>query len=106
MPIKNRPAQLHEEITGWRRDTNQHPEILFDTHRTSALVAEQLKGFRCDVVVTGIDRTGVVGFIEDNADTQCWVIGLRADTDAMPLKKKSRAGVCLENRGRDACLRA
>ncbi|WP_120635932.1 M20 aminoacylase family protein [Ruegeria sp. EL01] len=89
MPIKNRLAEMHEEITGWRRDIHQHPEILYDTHRTSALVAEKLKEFGCDEVVTGIGRTGVVGVIRGKADTQGRVIGLRGDMDALPMQEQT-----------------
>ncbi|NOD28851.1 M20 aminoacylase family protein [Ruegeria atlantica] len=89
MPIKNRLAEMHEEITGWRRDIHQHPEILYDTHRTSALVAEKLKEFGCDEVVTGIGRTGVVGVIRGKSDTQGRVIGLRADMDALPIQEQT-----------------
>ncbi|WP_281994887.1 M20 aminoacylase family protein [Ruegeria faecimaris] len=85
MPIKNRFAELRSEITEWRRDIHQNPEILFETHRTSALVAEKLKEFGCDEVVTGIGRTGVVGVIKGKADTGGKVIGLRADMDALPI---------------------
>ncbi|WP_281972795.1 M20 aminoacylase family protein [Ruegeria faecimaris] len=85
MPIKNRFAELQSEITEWRRDIHQNPEILFETHRTSALVAEKLKEFGCDEVVTGIGRTGVVGMIKGKADTGGKVIGLRADMDALPI---------------------
>lgn len=85
MPIKNRFAELQTEITEWRRDIHEHPEILFETHRTSALVAEKLKAFGCDEVVTGIGRTGVVGVIKGKADTSGKVIGLRADMDALPI---------------------
>ncbi|RKF14977.1 amidohydrolase [Roseovarius spongiae] len=85
MPVKNRFAEMHDEITGWRRDIHAHPELLFDTHRTSALVAEKLREFGCDEVVTGIGRTGVVGVIRGRADTSGRVIGLRADMDALPI---------------------
>ena len=40
------------------------PELLYDVHRTAASVAEKLKAFGCDEVVTGIGRTGVVGVIK------------------------------------------
>ncbi|NVO54629.1 amidohydrolase [Rhodobacteraceae bacterium B1Z28] len=89
MPIKNRLAEMHEEITGWRRDIHQHPEILYDTHRTSALVAEKLKEFGCDEVVTGIGRTGVVGVIRGKTDTQGRAIGLRGDMDALPMQEQT-----------------
>ncbi|WP_299079918.1 M20 aminoacylase family protein [uncultured Ruegeria sp.] len=89
MPIKNRLAEMHEEITGWRRDIHQHPEILYDTHRTSALVAEKLKEFGCDEVVNGIGRTGVVGVIRGKSDTRGRAIGLRADMDALPMQEQT-----------------
>ncbi|MDO6520065.1 M20 aminoacylase family protein [Shimia thalassica] len=85
MPVKNRFAELQAEITEWRRDIHAHPEILFETHRTSALVAEKLKAFGCDEIVTGIGRTGVVGVIKGKTDTSGKVIGLRADMDALPI---------------------
>ena len=85
MPIKNRFAELLPEITGWRRDIHQHPEILYETHRTSALVAEKLREFGLDEVTEGIGRTGVVGVIRGKADGSGRTIGLRADMDALPI---------------------
>ncbi|MEP2030284.1 MAG: M20 aminoacylase family protein [Paracoccaceae bacterium] len=89
MPVKNRLAEMQDEITAWRRDIHEHPEILFDTHRTSALVAEKLKEFGCDEVVTGIGRTGVVGIINGKSDRNGGVIGLRADMDALPIHEQT-----------------
>ncbi|MCA0870165.1 M20 family metallopeptidase [Seohaeicola saemankumensis] len=85
MPVKNRFAELQDEITVWRRDLHENPEILFETHRTAALVAEKLQAFGCEEVVTGIGRTGVVGVIKGKSDTSGKVIGLRADMDALPI---------------------
>lgn len=85
MPIKNRIAGMQDEVTAWRRDLHRHPEILFDTHRTSALVADKLRAFGCDEVVTGIGRTGVVGVIRGRSDRSGKVIGFRADMDALPI---------------------
>lgn len=85
MPVKNRFAELQSEITEWRRDIHENPEILFETHRTAALVAEKLQEFGADEVVTGIGRTGVVGVIKGKSDSNGKVIGLRADMDALPI---------------------
>jgi amidohydrolase len=85
MPIKNRFAELLPEIRAWRRDLHENPEILFETHRTSGIVAEKLKEFGCDEVVTGLGRTGVVGVIHGKSNTSGRVIGLRADMDALPI---------------------
>ena len=89
MPVKNRFAELHDDITAWRRDLHEHPEILFETHRTSATVAEKLRAFGCDEVVEGIGRTGVVGVIKGKNTTSGKVIGLRADMDALPIHEQT-----------------
>ena len=85
MPVKNRFAELHEEITEWRHDLHANPEILFETHRTSQIVEQKLKSFGCDDVVFGLGRTGVVGVIHGKVNTKNSVIGLRADMDALPI---------------------
>ncbi|PTX53426.1 hippurate hydrolase [Gemmobacter caeni] len=85
MPPKNRFAELLPEITAWRRDFHENPELLFEVHRTAGKVAELLRGFGCDEVVEGIGRTGVVGVIRGRTDSTGRVIGLRADMDALPI---------------------
>ena len=89
MPVKNRFAELLPEITEWRRDLHENPEILFETHRTSGIVAEKLKEFGCDEVVTGLGRTGVVGIIKGKTDSSGKTIGLRADMDALPIHEET-----------------
>jgi len=91
MPIVNRIAALHPEIAEWRRDIHAHPEIQYDVHRTAATVAEKLKAFGCDEVVTGIGRTGVVGVIRGRREGGSnRVIGLRADMDALPIHEETK----------------
>ncbi len=88
MPLLNRAVELQPEIAAWRRDLHMNPELLFDTHRTSAFVAEKLKSFGCDEVVTGIGRTGVVGMIKGRQGEGS-VVGLRADMDALPITEET-----------------
>ena len=90
MPIVNRVADLHSDIQAWRRDLHEHPELLYDVHRTAAFVADRLREFGCDEVATGLGKTGVVGVIKGkkaagNGDLK--VIGLRADMDALPIQE-------------------
>ena len=87
MPTINRFADLHDEITAWRRDIHENPELLFDVHRTASLVEEKLKAFGCDEVVPGIGRTGVVGIIRGKNGGAGRTIGLRADMDALPMNE-------------------
>jgi amidohydrolase len=87
MPIINRVADLADEVTAWRRDFHENPELLFDVHRTAGIVADKLKSFGCDEVVTGLGRTGVVGVIKGRTNNSGRVIGLRADMDALPIEE-------------------
>jgi amidohydrolase len=88
MPIINRIADFHDDMTAWRRDIHAHPELGLQEHRTSALVAEKLREFGVDEVVTGIAQTGVVGVIHGRSDGGR-AIGLRADMDALPILEET-----------------
>ena len=79
------------EATEWRRDLHQHPELMYDVHRTAGFVAEKLKAFGCDEVVTGLGRTGVVGLIHGRKGGSNRTIGLRADMDALPIEEATGA---------------
>ena len=89
MPVKNRFAELLPEITEWRRDFHEHPELLYDVHRTAGRVAELLRAFGCDEVVEGMGMTGVVGVIRGKTDSAGRVVGLRADMDALPITEQT-----------------
>ncbi len=86
MPILNRAAELQSEVTEWRRHIHARPELLFAVENTAAFVADKLKAFGVDDVVTGIGRTGVVGLIRGRGNSDR-AIGLRADMDALPLEE-------------------
>jgi hippurate hydrolase len=89
MPIVNRIAALADDMAAWRHDFHEHPELLYDVHRTAGIVADKLREFGCDEVVTGIGRTGVVGVIRGRKSTSGKTIGLRADMDALPIEETS-----------------
>jgi len=102
MPIVNRVADLQPDIQAWRRDIHQHPELLYEVHRTAALVADRLREFGCDEVVTGLGRTGVVGVIKGNRPAgkgEVKVIGLRADMDALPIEEATNLPYASRNPG-------
>ena len=60
MPIVNRIAEYHDDLTAWRRHLHERPELGFAEHETAAFVADKLRGFGVDEVHTGIAGTGVV----------------------------------------------
>lgn len=72
---------LQETLQAWRHDFHRHPETAFQEHRTSARVAELLKGWGLEVH-TGLAGTGVVAVLR-GARGQGPSIGLRADMDAL-----------------------
>jgi amidohydrolase len=82
MPINNRIAHFQDEMTAWRRDLHAHPELGFEEHRTSAIVAEKLASWGIEVE-RGFAGTGLVGTLRAGSGTRA--IGLRADMDALPM---------------------
>ena len=69
-----------------RRDIHMHPELGFEEHRTSKIVAELLREWGVEVH-TGIAGTGVVGVLKCGTGQRA--IGLRADLDALPLQEEN-----------------
>ncbi|QQR38258.1 M20 aminoacylase family protein [Devosia rhizoryzae] len=100
MPVLNRVAEFQAEVAEWRQDLHRHPEVLFEVHRTAGVVAEKLRAFGCDEVVTGIGRTGVVGIINGRGGAGGRTIALRADMDALPMTEKSGALYASVNPGK------
>jgi len=103
MPIVNRVADLQPDIQAWRRDIHEHPELLYDVHRTAAFVADRLREFGCDEVATGIGKTGVVGVIKGkrpggNGDVK--TVGLRADMDALPIQEATNLAYASKTPGK------
>ena len=84
MSVKPEIARDQKVLTQWRRDLHAHPEIAFEEHRTSAIVAEHLESFGIEVH-RGLAKTGVVGRLK--AGTGNRAIALRADMDALPLQE-------------------
>ncbi|MEP7096924.1 MAG: amidohydrolase [Dokdonella sp.] len=76
---------LLPQITTWRRDLHQHPELSNREVRTSKFVATELKKFGLEVR-TGIAHTGVVGILKGGKPGPKLVI--RADMDALPVTEE------------------
>jgi amidohydrolase len=102
MPVVNRVADLQPDIQAWRRDIHQHPELLYDVHRTAAFVADRLREFGCDEIATGLGKTGVVGVINGRKSATnggIKVIGLRADMDALPIEENTNLSYASKTKG-------
>jgi hippurate hydrolase len=99
MPVINRVAAIKDEIATWRQDIHRHPELGYEENRTSEIVAEKLKSFGCDEVVSGIAKTGVIGVIRGRRNSSGKVIGLRADMDALPIVEETGLAYASVNKG-------
>jgi hippurate hydrolase len=87
MPVINRIAEFHDDMTVWRRDLHAHPELALQEVRTSGVVQQRLREFGVDEIATGIAKTGVVGVIRGRGPGGA--IGLRADMDALPIAEET-----------------
>jgi amidohydrolase len=85
MTVIKEIKRFHDEMTEWRRDIHQRPELKFEENCTADLVAAKLKEFGIEIH-RGLAKTGVVGTI-NNGDGPS--IGLRADMDALPLEENN-----------------
>src|SRR3954469_7598444 len=89
MPIINRIADFHDEMTAWRRDLHAHPETAFEEFRTSGIVAAKLEEWGIDVH-RGLGGTGVVGTLKaGSAAGVTKAIALRADMDALNMQEQN-----------------
>jgi amidohydrolase len=85
---------ISEELIEWRRDFHMHPEIAFDLHRTSKIVADELEkmGYR---VKRGVGKTGVVAEIGEGGK----MVAIRADMDALPILEQNDHEYASQNVG-------
>jgi hippurate hydrolase len=97
VPLVERIAGFHEEMTAWRRDIHAHPELGFEERRTSDFVASQLKAFGVEVH-RGVGRTGVVGVLRAGSAKKS--VGLRADMDCLPIQEANTFSHRSKNDGR------
>ncbi|MFI8615396.1 M20 aminoacylase family protein [Acidovorax sp. NPDC077693] len=89
-------AAFIHEFQALRRDLHQHPELSFQEHRTSAIVAERLASWGYEVT-TGIAGTGLVGTLRKGQGTK--TLGIRADMDALPITEATGLPYASQNAG-------
>ena len=82
--LRHRLNERVGEFIALRRDIHAHPELAFQEHRTSALVASKLQDWGYQVT-TGLGGTGVVGTLQRGRGTR--KLGIRADMDALPIQE-------------------
>ncbi|PID95676.1 MAG: N-acyl-L-amino acid amidohydrolase [Bacteroidetes bacterium] len=86
-----------EEVISIRRTIHQHPELAFQEEQTAQLVAQKLSEYGIEHQ-TNIAKTGVVGLIKGKNPDK-FVIGLRADMDALPIEEANTHDFVSKNKG-------
>jgi hippurate hydrolase len=85
-----------DEFVAVRRDIHRNPELGFDEHRTSEIVARSLTEWGYQVE-RGLGGTGVVGQLRRGGGSRR--LGIRADMDALPIEERSGKSYSSENHG-------
>jgi hippurate hydrolase len=80
--LREEIATVLPEMIGLRHHIHQHPELAFEEHATSDLVAQRLAEWGYEVH-RGLGGTGVVGRLRHGSGSRS--IGIRADMDALPI---------------------
>jgi amidohydrolase len=78
--------RLAGKLSQIRRRIHMHPELGYEEHRTSAFVAETLRGLGVEVR-TGVAKTGVVGLLRGSRPGR--TVAMRADMDALPITEQN-----------------
>ena len=73
-----------EQIKRWRHHLHKHPELSFEETNTARFIADLVKSWGYDVT-KGIGKHGVVASLTTGTGKKS--IGLRADTDALPIQE-------------------
>ena len=85
MNIRPEVEAIKNILIQWRRDFHQYPELGFEEHRTSSIIAETLISFGMSPK-TGVGKTGVTADLNFGEGP---TIALRADMDALPMQETS-----------------
>jgi amidohydrolase len=91
-------VQIKDHVTDIRRRIHHNPELGFKEFETSALIRRELEELGIEQVPIGV-KTGVVGVIRGNSEGANRVIGLRADTDALPIQERTGLSYASRNNG-------
>jgi amidohydrolase len=85
LQIKEVAKQYLAEAIEIRRFLHQHPELSTEEFETAAFISKKLSEWGIEHQ-TGIAKTGIVGIIKGN-NPDSYVVGLRADMDALPIEE-------------------
>jgi hippurate hydrolase len=82
-------GELHERVTGWRRELHANPGVTLDEGETAAFVVQRLRELGVTEIETGVGGHGVVATLRRAGGNRS--VGLRADMDALPIQELDAA---------------
>ena len=94
-PVLAEVSAIAAEMVALRQTLHANPELGFEEHQTSELVASQLERWGY-VVHRGVGRTGVVATLQNGQGKR---LGLRADMDALPITELTHLPYASRNAG-------
>ena len=101
MELQNKIKQLadkyYDEVVRLRRTIHANPELAFEEHETSKLVAETLEK-QGITVKRGIAKTGIIGTLKGKEKGK--TIALRSDMDALPIFEATGLPFASKNQGK------
>ncbi len=95
--IKQLADKHFDEVVKLRRTIHANPELAFEEHETSKLVAETLEKQGISVQ-RGIAKTGIIGTLKGKGKGK--TIALRSDMDALPILEATGLPFASKNQGR------
>jgi len=87
--LRERILADHAFITDIRHDLHQHPELMYDEHRTSGVVRRELEKAGIAFVDGLAKGTGVLGYLPATESDGAKTVALRADMDALPILEET-----------------
>lgn len=93
--------KVEEEIINWRRELHQIPEVGLNLPKTTKFIMNELDKMNIEYH-TLVNGNAIVGLIKGKEEGK--TIGLRADTDALPVREETGLDFASTNGCMHACV--
>lgn len=99
--VKQAAMDLQDQVTAWRRELHQCPELKLETIETEKIILRALKEIGIEEVRSGIGGHGVAAIIRGSQPGKC--LGIRADCDGLPMTEETGLPFASKNGNMHAC---
>ncbi len=94
--IRHEILALQTQLTNWRRQLHQYPELAFKELLTADFILSKLQEWGIEYQ-SNIAKTGIVAIIK--SENPGPVLGIRADMDALPIQEENEVSYCSRHPG-------